>query len=307
MPESKNQQPSLTECIILQELYSSTQVYFFLYSSMIFVLGRITMKQYGTLFILLFSILFCFTWVIGLGWVLVDYSSATSNREPKETTSINNSSVNKKDGIQLLALGDSLTRGTGDDAGKGYVGYLKEIIEKKSKKEITLSNYGIKGLTSIQLASQVKETEVKRKANNADIFFITIGGNDLFQGGETLKNYDNKSITALSHSYTTNLKSILSTLRSVNKDAPIYLIGLYNPFNDLENSSITSKIVRDWNNETAEACAAFTNVIYVPTYDIFQQNIQSFLYSDHFHPNTKGYQLMAERVAALISWEVESK
>ncbi|PKG25401.1 GDSL-type esterase/lipase family protein [Niallia nealsonii] len=265
------------------------------------------MKKYGTIFILLFSILFCFTWIIGLGWVLVDYSSTTSNQEPKEALSIDNSSINKKDGIQLLALGDSLTRGTGDDTGKGYVGYLKESIEKESNQKITLSNYGIKGLTSAQLAKQIKETEIKRKANHADILFITIGGNDLFQGGETLKHYNKQAISALSRSYTANLKSMLSTLRSVNKDAPIYLIGLYNPFNDLENSSITSGIVRNWNNETAEICAAFANVIYVPTYDIFQQNIQSFLYSDHFHPNAKGYRLMAERVAALISWEVETK
>jgi len=265
------------------------------------------MKQYGTMFILLFSILFCTAWVIGLGWLLVDYSSATSKQKPQEATSLKNSSVSKKDGIQLLALGDSLTRGTGDDAGKGYVGYLKEIIEKKSKEKIALSNYGIKGLTSDQLKKQVQETEIKRKIQNADILFITIGGNDLFQGGETLKQLDDKWINKISHSYTANLKSTLSTIRSVNKDAPVYLIGLYNPFSDLENSSITSKVVRNWNNETAEISAGFSHVIYVPTYDIFQQNVQSFLYSDHFHPNAKGYQLMAERVAGLISWEVEAK
>ena len=33
--------------------------------------------------------------------------------------------------FSLVALGDSLTRGTGDDSGKGYVGVLKEAFEKR--------------------------------------------------------------------------------------------------------------------------------------------------------------------------------
>ncbi|WP_445486522.1 SGNH/GDSL hydrolase family protein [Niallia sp. 03133] len=264
------------------------------------------MKKNWTFIILLFSILFCITWIIGLGLCLADYSFASSNKETL-TAESTITQKEKKDGIQMLALGDSLTRGTGDDAGKGYIGYLKEQLQEKTKTSITLSNYGIKGLTSKQLAKQVKQQEIQRQVKSADILFITIGGNDLFQGGQTLNNFNEKTIASLSNAYKENLQSTLSTLRSVNKKAPIYLMGLYNPFNDLDNHAATSKVVRDWNNESAEISAGYSTIIFVPTYDIFQQNVQTFLYSDHFHPNTKGYQLMAERVASLISWEVEKK
>ncbi|MFT8321050.1 MAG: SGNH/GDSL hydrolase family protein [Bacillus sp. (in: firmicutes)] len=264
------------------------------------------MKKNWTFIVLIFSVLFCFTWIIGLGLCLVDYST-TASAKVETTPTKSKIDAAKKDGIQLLALGDSLTRGTGDDAGEGYIGYLKETLQEKTKETISLSNYGVKGLTSKQLAKQVTQQEIQRQVSNADILFITIGGNDLFQGGQTLNNLDEKSITALGTTYKKNLETILSTLRSMNKEAPVYLIGLYNPFSDLENHAATSKVVRDWNNETAEISSGYSNIIFVPTYDIFQQNVQSFLYSDHFHPNTKGYHLMAERVASLISWEVEEK
>lgn len=214
-------------------------------------------------------------------------------------------STNDKEEIQLLALGDSLSRGTGDQEGKGYIGYLKDLLSDKTDETINLSNYGVKGLTSAELANMMEQQEMQRQVGMADIIFITIGGNDLFQGGETLSVIDENSIKELSAIYLENLQSILTRLRSVNEDAPIYLMGLYNPFSDLDDSDLTSKVVREWNNESAEISAGFNHTIFVPTYDIFQQNVQTYLYSDHFHPNKQGYQLMAERVASLISWEVE--
>lgn len=261
------------------------------------------MKKNTTISILLLSTVVCALWIFGLGWVLVDYYSQTSTKI--ETASDVEKQDDESTDIRLLALGDSLTRGTGDDTGKGYIGYLKEQLSEKTDKKITLYNYGIKGLTSTDLAEQVKQQEIQRQVSNATIIFITIGGNDLFQGGESLQNINEDSILSLADSYKTNLEEALSTLRLHNEQATIYLIGLYNPFSDLEDSALTSQVVRNWNNQTAEISANYAKTIFVPTYDIFQQNVQTYLYTDHFHPNKQGYQLMADRVASLISWEVD--
>lgn len=260
------------------------------------------MRKNITVSILTLSTIVCLLWFIGLGWVLVDYNNHPDNN--LQTTSEELQKISKTNGVQLLALGDSLTRGTGDDTGKGYIGYLKESLAEKTEEVITITNYGIKGLTTEQLAKQLTEQEIQRQTANADLLFITIGGNDLFQGGQSLTKIDEESISKLMETYSNHLHTILATIRSVNKDAPIYLMGLYNPFNDLDDSALTSQVVRTWNNATAEICANYAQTIFVPTYDIFQQNVQQYLYSDHFHPNKKGYQLMAERVASLISWEV---
>ncbi|WP_312099165.1 SGNH/GDSL hydrolase family protein [Niallia sp.] len=260
------------------------------------------MRKNITISILTLSCIVCLLWLIGLGWILVDYNNHPDT--PLQTIGQEQQKEIEADGVRLLALGDSLTRGTGDDTGKGYIGYLKESLAEKTEAEITISNYGIKGLTTDQLAVQLTKQEIQRQTANADLLFITIGGNDLFQGGQSLTEIEEDSISKLLTTYSKQLNVVLTTIRSVNKDAPIYLIGLYNPFNDLENSALTSQIVRTWNNATAEICANYPRAIFVPTYDIFQQNVQQYLYSDHFHPNKKGYQLMAERVASLISWEV---
>lgn len=62
-----------------------------------------------------------------------------------------------------------------------------------------------------------------------------------------------------------------------------------------------SSVVRDWNYNTAETLAQDSKAVFVPTYDLFQQNTADYLFTDHFHPNEKGYRLMAERAAALIA------
>jgi lysophospholipase L1-like esterase len=247
------------------------------------------------------SVLSCLLWVVGLGWVVTDYfsgpvSSAIQPVVPAEGAEMEN------DGFRILALGDSLTRGTGDSEGKGYVGYLIDHLKEKSDQNINLFNFGIKGLTSDELAEQMKQPEIQRQIQEADVILITIGGNDLFRGGQTLVELDLEHVKEIQEDYTKNITSVLSNSRSLNTQATIFLIGLYNPFIELGDAETISKIVRDWNYQSAEVSASFPKTVFVPTFDLFQLNVDDYLYTDKFHPNTEGYRLIAERVASLITW-----
>ncbi|MFC3884850.1 SGNH/GDSL hydrolase family protein [Bacillus songklensis] len=252
-------------------------------------------------FIAVISGLSCLLWIVGLGWSLYDYFNEPKKSPAIETPDIE-SAEEGKDRFDIVALGDSLTRGTGDPTGKGYVGDLVENLKKKSDRKMLLSNFGIKGQTSAQLANQVKQKELQRQIKKADIILITIGGNDLFRGGQTLENLNIQDVKKLEENYLQNLKGILSNLRSANSEATIFLIGLYNPFIELDDAKLTSKIVRDWNYESAEVSAKYPKTVFVPTFDLFQLKADDYLYTDKFHPNAKGYQLIAERVASLITW-----
>ncbi|WP_425412106.1 SGNH/GDSL hydrolase family protein [Neobacillus massiliamazoniensis] len=251
-------------------------------------------------FVTIVSALFCLVWIVGLGWAVKEYYAEKPAKLP-QTKIINNKVENKK-GLTIVALGDSLTRGTGDVTGKGYVGDLLDELKKKTKQPIQLTNLGIIGQTSDQLRSQVQQMEVQRQIQKADIILVTIGGNDLFRGGQGLVDYQTTEINKIEKNYLDNLNFIFQQIRKNNSNANVFFIGLYNPFMDLNQGKAMSEVVRHWNYDSSEACAVFPKIVFVPTYDLFELKVNDYLYSDKFHPNSKGYRLIAERVASLITW-----
>jgi lysophospholipase L1-like esterase len=248
----------------------------------------------------LFSVLLCFLWLFGLGWTINKYYAAKpSNHNPDQNSS--QKKENKKE-MNILALGDSLTKGMGDETGKGYVGDIIDQVKKRSRKQVSLLNLGISGQTSDELRKQVQQSEVVRQMKNADIVLITIGGNDLFRGGEGLVDYKSENSKAIENKYLNNLRYIFTQIRNANAAADVFFVGIYNPFTNLSTGKETSKVVRQWNYDTAEVCADFPKIVFVPTFDLFELKVNDYLYSDKFHPNSKGYHLIAERVAALLTW-----
>lgn len=261
------------------------------------------MRKFSVQFVMIFSALSFFLMLLGLGWTIQNQffgdGEASGVAEKKEV--VTEKSANEK-GKVVVALGDSLTRGTGDDSGKGYMGYLVEELEEKSSEKMTVHNFGVKGFRSEQLLAHLKQAEIQRQIKQADYIVITIGGNDLFQGGQTFMNMDETKIAGIREGYLKNLQAILKEIRSLNSTAVIFDIGLYNPFIDLNDSQLTTKIVREWNYETSKLLDLDPQTIYVPTFDLFQLKVNDYLYSDKFHPNAEGYKLIAERIASLITW-----
>ena len=129
-----------------------------------------------------------------------------------------------------------------------------------------------------------------------------MGGNDLFQGGQGLLEFDTVDISEIEQKFLENMNFIFQQIRTSNPKANVFFIGLYNPFSDLEQGKEMSKVVRHWNYQSAELSATFPNIIFVPTFDLFELKVNDYLYTDKFHPNTKGYRLIAERVASLLTW-----
>lgn len=258
------------------------------------------MKTSSVKIVFIISLLSLSLFLVGFAWTFQSQflGDKTTNVEKKEMVQPVKGDKNKT----IVALGDSLTRGTGDIEGKGYIGYLVEELEEKTKEKITLQNLGVKGYRTEQLLNQIQQTSVKGQIINADILLITIGGNDLFQGGQTVLDINPEDVDTLRQQYLLNLEKIVNELRALNKEANIFFVGLYNPFIDLNEADIMTKAVRQWNFETSELLDKYPHTVFVPTFDLFQLKVNDYLYSDKFHPNTEGYKLIAERVASLITW-----
>lgn len=246
------------------------------------------------------SFLTLLLFLFGFGWTINNqlYSQNTPKIQPKIVA------LEKVDnqGKTIVALGDSLTRGTGDVEGKGYIGYLVDELQEKTDQKISIQNLGVKGFRSEQLQEQISQKGIQEQIKKANVILITIGGNDLFQSGQTVMEMNLSNIDKLRKQYLLNLDQIMIDIRSINSHATIFLVGLYNPFIEFKDAEKMTKVVRQWNYETSGLLDKHPQTVFVPTFDLFQLKVNEYLYTDKFHPNAEGYKLIAERVASLITW-----
>jgi lysophospholipase L1-like esterase len=231
--------------------------------------------------------------VFGVKEILLPQVQTAKPTAPSENVSVS------KNGL-LLGLGDSLTRGIGDSTGKGYIGRLKQIMESKNQAKLSMINLAVSGQTSPQLVNQINDTQTQNFIKKANWITITIGSNDLFRGSGQLENIDLTRAQKSLELYKKNITQILTLTRKLNPKATVILTGIYNPFAGLENEKLTSGLVAEWNSSLLQLSSNYTNVIVVPTFDLFQIHNKQFLSSDHFHPNDAGYQRIADRLFPVI-------
>lgn len=203
----------------------------------------------------------------------------------------------KKTGtLQIVSLGDSLTRGVGDKEGIGYIGRMKEDLQKDYKQKVALTNLAVSGAKMPDLLKQIESSGAQYSIKQADVIVLTIGGNDLFPGWESLGKIDLETYRPDTETFQNEAKKIIEEVRKLNTDSPIFWLGLYNPFEDVEDLKGSSNIVVDWNASLEKLAINNKNVYITPTFDLFQNRGKDLLYSDHFHPNEVGYTYMAERL-----------
>ncbi|WP_142332160.1 SGNH/GDSL hydrolase family protein [Bacillus toyonensis] len=203
----------------------------------------------------------------------------------------------KKTGtLQVVSLGDSLTRGVGDKEGIGYIGRMKEDLQKDYKQKVELTNLAVSGAKMPDLLKQIESSGAQYSIKQADVIVLTIGGNDLFPGWESLGKIDLETYRPDTETFQNEAKKIIEQIRKLNTDSPIFWLGLYNPFEDVEDLKGSSNIVVDWNASLEKLALNDKNVYITPTFDLFQNRGKDLLYSDHFHPNEVGYTYMAERL-----------
>ncbi|WP_226376813.1 SGNH/GDSL hydrolase family protein [Oceanobacillus halotolerans] len=203
----------------------------------------------------------------------------------------------------IVAIGDSLTQGVGDETKQGgYVGILDESINE-SEQHVTFENYGKRGNRSDQLLKRLDEAEITSSLSEADIILITIGANDIMQVfKENITNLQLDDFMNERTKYEERLNQIVAKLHDVNDHALIYFIGFYNPFNsyfqDIEELSL---IVDEWNRTTEMVSNNHDNITFIPTVDLFEGTSEDLLAEDNFHPNYNGYQRIAKRVLDYVT------
>lgn len=243
---------------------------------------------------------------LGIADIIYPASVPFANAPGVKTSPTTDTATHSEQEIRIAALGDSLTRGTGDGTGQGYVRRVLSTLEKSKEKPVTLlNNLAVNGLRADQLVERIEKDSAGYVLKQANVILLTIGGNDLFQGAQSeqmsAKEMQLDTLVAKVDAGIVHLKQVLTQLRKWNPDALIIYVGLYNPFSDLQAMrEIGNAVVQKWNDSAYAFINKDKNMMMVPTYDLFQRNSSKYLSSDHFHPNGDGYDAIAKRIVQSI-------
>lgn len=220
--------------------------------------------------------------------------------------------------IHLAAVGDSLTHGVGDTTHQGgYVPLIAQDMQVATNRKVATSNYGVTGDTARQIQKRVrKQKKLQASVKNADVITMTVGGNDLMHLlQKNMLSINTKDVTKGINTFQKHLTSLISDVRALNPNAPIYVFGIYNPFYVyFPNITKMQTSVQRWNKQTQKTLTKMNKVYYVDIDSVLskgngqkkassakkQKAVNNLIYGkDHFHPNNAGYEQMTTQL-----WDV---
>lgn len=206
-----------------------------------------------------------------------------------------------------LALGDSLTRGIGDEESRyGWTGRLAdEMVRWPAISSVELDNRGKNGRRSDQLLKLLEKGHYDEQLQKADLLSISIGGNDVMK---VIKKdlFSLNSTTPFEQEleeYRTRYEAIIRYIRAHNAEAPLMILGFYNPFTLItdEHNSFNDMMKR-FNSVMESQALQDVNACFIPVDDLFLTNDDLVYHTDFFHPNAQGYDNMTNR--AIVTLEL---
>lgn len=207
-----------------------------------------------------------FKWIIGLLVLIVvgffGYRTANRISAPKRVV---------KPTVHLVAIGDSLTYGQGDEKHNGgYVGLIKPKLERHYGNKVTTVNYGVSGDRSDQIHKRIKEQPaIRRDLRKADVITMTVGGNDLMQNLEKIvllnsQKSANHKIDQAGVTYHRKLSSLLGAIRHENHHAPIFVISIYDPvYTYFPTAKIITQSMGKWDQITKKTLSSYGPAYFV--------------------------------------------
>jgi lysophospholipase L1-like esterase len=232
----------------------------------------------------------------------------------------------------LVALGDSITYGYHLEPNQTAPSpnAFPNLIGTKGAYRVT--NLGVPGITSTDLLNSIIHPvgNARTALENADVFTLYIGGNDLLQAAgfssatlqslatlppdqkqiflEKFKTDATAAAAVAGQTLNANLNGIIKEIRDQNVVAPIILYNLYNPIGDSQDPAIHSlhtlgdTLISSINSQViAPLVAQKENVYLADAFSAFNGNQATFMLPGDVHPNLEGHKALARLADKILS------
>lgn len=231
--------------------------------------------------------------------VSTDDDTVEPQEQPDSAEDFQEEPIDSEELSDILILGDSIGVGIGDEENLGIDGRYLDLLEEDHDGDETVTNISVSGHNSSQLLELLESGEHSDSISSAQLIIMSIGGNDL--NGLAFQRDINLSLAFAEtlNTYLANLQQITNEIRTLNPDAQIALIGLYNPYSSIVPG--LAPFLLEWNFETRLIADTDDQFAYIPTYELFEYHLEDYLYIDVFHPNGEGYQIIAEQLYTIIN------
>jgi lysophospholipase L1-like esterase len=199
-------------------------------------------------------------------------------------------------GLSYIALGDSLTIGTGAMFSGGFVQQYAQFTERILNYPLQVQTFAKNGMNSSKLVELITRNQSIRSAIlRANIITITIGGNDLLEANRLFQEtFDFQIFHYTVKKLSKNLNIILSEIHSLKYTSStpyfIRIISLFNPFPNIMYSEY-------WVTNFNQVLRSFTskNIEFVNVSHLFKFN-RKLISFDRLHPSKEGYKRIAEEI-----------
>lgn len=197
--------------------------------------------------------------------------------------------------LHYTAIGDSLT--VGKMSGLFAPGFAERFALKLRTFEhccIIPSKFAKNGATSGEIFQMAQLPPIAQALGQSSIVTITSGGNDLIDGGLSfLRTHQIQTIeTAIETALANNCRILncVAHLQQINNvNGNILLLNMYNPFQSIEEAD---RGIQSYNHRLQQL-GGIPGVKIVDIYHVFKGHLPYLLSSDGIHPNSEGYEVIA--------------
>ena len=205
--------------------------------------------------------------------------------------------------LHVVAIGDSLAYGAGDESGEGITGRLDDELRARGVATVETVNFGVNGAQTNDVLSRLEQQRVRKALQNADAVVLSAGANDLFRSSHSREEIM-RNPEAVAERILGRLEKIVGEIHRINPRARVLLLGGYNPVPRHEWASLINQYVGLWDELLAGRFEKDQRVAVVKMVDIVTpQRLSRY---DSFHPGSAAYREAAKRIAAILLSEVNA-